>query len=355
MKVVVDNKIPFINEAIEKIADEVIYSSGSNFTPTLVKDADALIIRTRTYCNRALLEGSKVRFIATATIGIDHIDTEYCREAGIEWTNAPGCNSASVAQYLQSSLLLLQQLKGKNLSELTLGVIGVGNVGSKVIKVAGELGMRVLQNDLPREDVEGNAEYSSLQTLAEECDILTFHTPLYKEGKYKTYHLVDAAFFQSLKRRPVIINTSRGEVIETQALLNALETGTISDAIIDVWENEPNINPTLLNKVFLGTPHIAGYSADGKANATRMSLDALCHFFNIEADYCIIPPQPENLILKANSMADAYLQMYNPQRDSEALKNQPELFEHLRGNYPLRREERAFRIEVAKHNTTEGR
>lgn len=355
MKVVVDNKIPFINEAIEKIADEVIYSSGSNFTPTLVKDADALIIRTRTYCNRALLEGSKVRFIATATIGIDHIDTEYCREAGIEWTNAPGCNSASVAQYLQSSLLLLQQLKGKNLSELTLGVIGVGNVGSKVIKVAGELGMRVLQNDLPREDVEGNAEYSSLQTLAEECDILTFHTPLYKEGKYKTFHLADAAFFQSLKRRPVIINTSRGEVIETQALLNALETGTISDAIIDVWENEPDINLTLLNKVFLGTPHIAGYSADGKANATRMSLDALCHFFNIEADYCIIPPQPENLILKANSMADAYLQMYNPQRDSEALKNQPELFEHLRGNYPLRREERAFRIEVAKHNTTEGR
>lgn len=355
MKVVVDNKIPFINEAIEKIADEVIYSSGSNFTPTLVKDADALIIRTRTYCNRALLEGSKVRFIATATIGIDHIDTEYCREASIEWTNAPGCNSASVAQYLQSSLLLLQQLKGKNLSELTLGVIGVGNVGSKVIKVAGELGMRVLQNDLPREDVEGNAEYSSLQTLAEECDILTFHTPLYKEGKYKTFHLADAAFFQSLKRRPVIINTSRGEVIETQALLNALETGTISDAIIDVWENEPDINLTLLNKVFLGTPHIAGYSADGKANATRMSLDALCHFFNIEADYCIIPPQPENLILKANSMADAYLQMYNPQRDSEALKNQPELFEHLRGNYPLRREERAFRIEVAKHNTTEGR
>lgn len=355
MKVVVDNKIPFINEAIEKIADEVIYSSGSNFTPTLVKDADALIIRTRTYCNRALLEGSKVRFIATATIGIDHIDTEYCREAGIEWTNAPGCNSASVAQYLQSSLLLLQQLKGKNLSELTLGVIGVGNVGSKVIKVAGELGMRVLQNDLPREDVEGNAEYSSLQTLAEECDILTFHTPLYKEGKYKTFHLADAAFFQSLKRRPVIINTSRGEVIETQALLKALETGTISDAIIDVWENEPDINLTLLNKVFLGTPHIAGYSADGKANATRMSLDALCHFFNIEADYCIIPPQPENLILKANSMADAYLQMYNPQRDSEALKNQPELFEHLRGDYPLRREERAFRIEVAKHNTTEGR
>lgn len=344
MKVVVDNKIPFINEAIEKIADEVIYSSGSNFTPTLVKDADALIIRTRTYCNRALLKGSKVRFIATATIGFDHIDTEYCREAGIEWTNAPGCNSASVAQYLQSSLLLLQQLKGKNLSELTLGVIGVGNVGSKVIKVARELGMRVLQNDLPREDIEGSTEYSSLQTLAERCDILTFHTPLYKEGKYKTYHLVDAAFFQSLKRRPVIINTSRGEVIETQALLNALETGTISDAIIDVWENEPNINPTLLNKVFLGTPHIAGYSADGKANATRMSLDALCHFFKLKADYLITPPQPENPTIIAASTAEAYLQMYEPRKDSEALKSHPELFEKLRGDYPLRREKESYQI-----------
>lgn len=135
MRVIVDNKIPFIKEAIEKIADSVIYTSGSDFTPELVKDADALIIRTRTRCNKELLEGSKVRFIATATIGFDHIDTEYCREAGIAWTNAPGCNSASVAQYVQSALLLLQQLKGVQLSELTLGIIGVGNVGSKIAQV----------------------------------------------------------------------------------------------------------------------------------------------------------------------------------------------------------------------------
>mgnify|MGYP000364502940 CR=1 FL=1 len=139
--------------------------------------------------------------------------------------------------------------------------------------------MRVLLNDLPREDREGKQGFSSLQTLAEECDILTFHVPLYKEGRYKTCHLADDAFFQSLKRKPVIINTSRGEIIETGALLNALETGLVSDAIIDVWENEPAINLTLLDKVFLGTPHIAGYSADGKANATRMSLDALCRYF----------------------------------------------------------------------------
>lgn len=342
MKVIIDNKIPFIQEAISQIADEVIYAPGKDFTPALVKDADALIIRTRTRCNRALLQGSSVRFIATATIGFDHIDTEYCREAGIAWSNAPGCNSASVAQYLMSSLLLLQQIRGKQLQGLTLGIIGVGNVGTKIIQVAQELGMRVLLNDLPRQDKEGNANFSSLQTLAEECDILTFHVPLYKEGKYKTLHLADDAFFRSLKRRPVIINTSRGEVIETNALLNALENNLISDAIIDVWENEPDINLTLLNKAFLGTPHIAGYSADGKANATRMSLDALCRFFHLEADYRITPPEPENPVINAATPAEAYLQMYDPRRDSEALKTNPELFETLRGDYPLRREKGAY-------------
>ncbi|WP_443777410.1 4-phosphoerythronate dehydrogenase PdxB [Bacteroides clarus] len=344
MKVIVDNKIPFIKEAIEKIADEVVYAPGKDFTPSLVKDADALIIRTRTHCNRRLLEGSKVKFIATATIGFDHIDTEYCREAGITWTNAPGCNSASVAQYLHSSLILLQESKGINLSEATIGIIGVGNVGSKVVKVAQELGMRVLLNDLPREDKEGKQNFSSLQTLAKECNVLTFHVPLYKEGKYRTYHLADTAFFQSLKQKPVIINTSRGEVIETDALLNALETKLISDAIIDVWENEPAINLTLLKKVFLGTPHIAGYSADGKANATRMSLDALCRYFNIQADYQIIPPAPSQPQITAETLSDAYLQIYDPQQDSNALKTHPELFEKLRGDYPLRREKKAYTI-----------
>lgn len=344
MKVIVDNKIPFIKEAIEKIADEVVYAPGKDLTPSLVKDADALIIRTRTHCNRGLLEGSKVKFIATATIGFDHIDTEYCREAGITWTNAPGCNSASVAQYLHSSLILLQESKGINLSEATIGIIGVGNVGSKVAKVAQELGMRVLLNDLPREDKEGKQNFSSLQTLAKECNVLTFHVPLYKEGKYRTYHLADTAFFQSLKQKPVIINTSRGEVIETDALLNALETKLISDAIIDVWENEPAINLTLLKKVFLGTPHIAGYSADGKANATRMSLDALCRYFNIQADYQIIPPAPSQPQITAKTLSDAYLQIYDPRQDSNALKTHPELFEKLRGDYPLRREKKAYTI-----------
>ena len=344
MKIIIDNKIPYIKEAVQRIADEVVYAPGKDFTPELVRDADALIVRTRTHCNRDLLEGSRVKFIATATIGFDHIDTEYCKQAGIEWTNAPGCNSASVAQYIQSSLLVWKSVRNKRLNELTIGIIGVGNVGSKVAKVAQDFGMRVLLNDLPREEKEGAERFSSLKKIAEECDIITFHVPLYKEGKYKTFHLADEDFFQSLKRKPVIINTSRGEVIQTDALLKALNSQMISDAIIDVWEHEPEINRDLLEKTFIGTPHIAGYSADGKANATRMSLDAICKFFQIKGDYEINAPAPASPIIHAKNHAEAVLQMYNPTEDSNRLKNQPELFETLRGDYPLRREEKAYII-----------
>ena len=185
MKVIVDNKIPYIREAIEQIADEVIYAPGKDFTPELVQDADALIIRTRTRCDRSLLAGSKVKFIATATIGFDHIDTAYCREAGITWTNAPGCNSASVAQYIQSALFILQQTRGMKLNQMTIGIVGVGNVGSKVANVARKLGIQVMLNDLPREEREESTMFASLKSIAEKCDIITFHVPLYKKGNIK--------------------------------------------------------------------------------------------------------------------------------------------------------------------------
>ena len=344
MKIIIDNKIPYIKEAVQGIADEVIYAPGKDFTPELVRNADALIVRTRTHCNRELLEGSRVKFIATATIGFDHIDTDYCKRADIKWTNAPGCNSASVAQYIQSSLLVWKSIRNKKLDELTIGIIGVGNVGSKVAKIAQDFGMRVLQNDLPREEKEGSESFTSLNKIAEECDIITFHVPLYKEGEYKTFHLADENFFRSLKRKPLIINTSRGEVIETESLLNALRSQVISDAIIDVWEHEPEINRELLEKVIIGTPHIAGYSADGKANATRMSLDAICKFFQIDGDYEINAPTPASPVIYAKSHEDAILQIYNPVEDSKRLKAHPELFETLRGDYPLRREEKAYTI-----------
>lgn len=346
MKIIIDNKIPFIREAASLTAAEVVYLPGNGFTPEAVRDADALIIRTRTHCNRALLEGSRVKFIATATIGFDHIDTAYCKEVGITWTNAPGCNSASVAQYIESSLLLLQADYGRKLNEMTIGIVGIGNVGSKVAAVARLLGMRVLQNDLPRAEKEGNALFTSLEYMAKEADVITFHVPLYKEGDYKTFHLADDAFFEALEHKPILINTSRGEVVATDALLNALRAGRISEAIIDVWENEPNINLELLNRVMIGTPHIAGYSADGKANATRMALDALCRHFGIEAQHQITPPQPETTSISAPTMEEALLKIYDPRRDSDALKLRPECFEQLRGDYPLRREKEIYDIRL---------
>jgi erythronate-4-phosphate dehydrogenase len=323
MKVIVDNKIPYIKEAINRIADEVVFLPGADFTKEAVKDADALIVRTRTRCNRELLEGTQVKFIATATIGYDHIDTEYCREAGITWTNCPGCNAGSVEQYVRSVLGLLQRKKGLDLKNATIGVVGVGHVGSRVARTAKLLGMRVLLNDPPRAD-KGETGFVDLATIARECDVITFHTPLIQEGIYRTYHLVDKDFLFSLKRAPYLINSSRGEVVDTASLLASLAAGKVKDVVIDTWENEPRISRDLLEAAFLATPHIAGYSADGKANATRMSLEALCRFFGMEVEFEITPPEgPSD---------------YDPTRDSEWLKADPEKFEWFRGNYPIRRE-----------------
>ena len=335
MKVIIDHKIPYIKEAIEKIADDVVYLPGNAFTKEDVKDADALIVRTRTKCNRELLEGSLVKFIATATIGYDHIDTEYCKEAGITWTNCPGCNAGSVEQYIHSVLLLLKREKGLDLENSTIGVVGVGHVGSRVKRMAESLGMKVLLNDPPRAK-QGESGFVDLETIVRECDVVTFHTPLNREGEFATYHLADEDFFFSLKRTPYVINASRGEVVDTASLLAALAAGKVKDAIVDTWEYEPNISRELMEVAFLATPHIAGYSADGKANATRMSLEALCRFFHVEAKFDITP---ENVGIDFSSdKEEAFLQAYNPKRDSEWLKESPQKFEWFRGNYPVRRE-----------------
>lgn len=336
MKVIVDNKIPYIAGEIEKIADKVVFLPGDAFTKEEVKEADALVVRTRTHCNRDLLEGSQVKFIVTATIGFDHIDTEYCHEAGIAWTNCPGCNAGSVEQYIHSVLLLLKREKGLKLEEATLGIVGVGHVGSRVKRMAESLGMKVLLNDPPRAD-KGEKGFVDLRTIASESDVITFHTPLIKEGIYRTYHLVDKDFLFSLKRNPVIINSSRGEVVDTASLLIALSAGKVKDAVIDTWEYEPVISRELMEVAFLATPHIAGYSADGKANATRMSLEALARFFGVEADFCVMPPEYSGIQF-SDDAEEAYLQAYNPTRDSEWLKKCPEKFEWFRGSYPLRRE-----------------
>lgn len=339
MKIVIDDKIPYIRETISQITPNAVYIKGADINADDVRDADAMLVRTRTHCNEHLLAGSKVKFIATATIGFDHIDTEYMKRAGIEWMNCPGCNSGSVAQYLRSTLILLCRNKGLDPAKHTIGVVGCGHVGSKVAAEARAMGFKVLICDPPLQDLGSSEdEFVSMNRIEKECKVITFHVPFTRTGKYPTYHLADGEFFNRLKCRPFIINTSRGGVVDNAALLLALDNGLISDAVIDTWENEPNINLDLLNKVYIGTPHIAGYSADGKTNADNMAIDGLCRFFGIENHWHITPPSLPPAMTPHGDENDKKLQLYNPIDDSLRLKSSPEKFEELRGNYPLRRE-----------------
>lgn len=338
MKIVVDDKIPYIREKLALLADEVVYLKGADIRAQDVRDADALIVRTRTHCDKQLLEGSRVQFVATATIGYDHIDTVYMAEAGISWTNCPGCNAGSVAQYVECSLLLLQQQKGLVLHGATIGIVGCGHVGSKVKAVAERLGMHVLVCDPPQEQADSHQpsaiSYTTMDVIEREADVITFHVPLTRDGQDATWHLADEAFFHRLTRAPYIINTSRGEVVDNMALLQAMKTGRVGNAVLDVWEGEPQLNLDLLHSVFIGTPHIAGYSADGKVNADNMVIDALCSHFGLSHPGSIEPPS-----LPANfKYTGSALDLYNPLIDTEKLKCNPLEFEALRNNYPLRRE-----------------
>ena len=330
MKIVIDDKIPYIREAVAFVTDNAVYMDGSKITAADVRDADALIVRTRTRCDERLLGGSSVRFVGTATIGYDHLDTAWLDSVGIRWTNCPGCNAASVAQYLRSVLLLLARDYGVSLSGTTLGIVGCGHVGSLVRDAALSLGMRVLVCDPP----VGAPGYVPLDAIEREADIITFHVPLVRCGDNPTWHLADEAFFSRLARRPFVINTSRGAVVDNAALLRALDDGRVRQAVVDTWEHEPEINVDLLERVYIGTPHIAGYSADGKANADNMVMEALCRFFGVTPPPPVVPPSlPADFVYTGDP-----LQLYNPLDDSRRLKVAPDMFEHLRGAYPLRRE-----------------
>jgi len=353
MKVVIDDKIPYIKGALEPFA-EVVYLPGSKTTPEVVKNADAIITRTRTICNEKLLAGSSVKFIATATIGYDHIDTDYCRNADIEWTNAPGCNAKSVEQYVASALFTWALERRIKLREKTIGIIGVGNVGSKVARFCKIIGMKILQNDPPRERVEGSGKFVTLETIQEEADIITFHVPLNMEGEDATFHMANDLFFGKLARKPLVINSCRGEVFDTNAVKTALKSGVIADFIADCWENEPEIDLELLDMTYLATPHIAGYSKDGKANGTTMSIRAISRFFGLGIDNW----QPSEVELPENTeividgsrrdeesiIAEAVLSTYDIESDDDALRSNPNDFEKLRGDYPVRREFPVFKV-----------
>ncbi|MGA2407518.1 MAG: 4-phosphoerythronate dehydrogenase PdxB [Bacteroidales bacterium] len=347
MKIVADDKIPFLRGALEHFA-EVIYVPGKQIKNEILKDADALLIRTRTKCTESLLNGTSVRFIGTATIGFDHIDTHYCNNHKIRWTNAPGCNSSSVQQYIAASLLKIASEFRFNLKDKTIGIIGVGNVGSKVEKFARIIEMNVLLNDPPRGRKEGGKAFHSLKTILNESDIVTVHVPLNVVGKDFTYHLFDEKCFKKIKKGAWFFNSSRGEVTDTYALKKVLGSGKLDGTVIDVWENEPDIDLELMTLAFVATPHIAGYSADGKANGTAMVVNSLCKYFNLPSENWYpenvpLPPYPEiEIDCKGKSEEDivreAVNHTYNIDEDDVKLRFSPSDFEMLREDYPLRRE-----------------
>lgn len=330
-KILVDDNIPFIEGRLEKVAD-VTYLDQFGFTPETVRDADALIIRTRTRCNEALLSGSKVKLIATATIGTDQIDMQWCAEKGIKVCNSPGCNAPGVAQYVWSALLR----EGFEPGVHRLGVVGNGNVGSIVAGWGRLLGAEVWVNDPPQEKAGVSGEYHTLDEIVRDCDAVTLHTPLIRTGENPTYHLIGRHETDFMKQGSILVNAARGEVLDTVPVLEAVADGRIR-GIIDTWEGEPDLNTELLRVADIGTYHIAGYSKEGKQRATRMVLEAVEDFFGVKVDKNGLAPA---YIPWSGLTRDAIIESYDPYKDSNELKQAPEKFDILRRNYDYREEVR---------------
>ncbi|MBQ7941669.1 MAG: 4-phosphoerythronate dehydrogenase [Muribaculaceae bacterium] len=335
MKIVVERNIPYIEGVLEKCA-EVVYLPYQEIDARAVKDADVLLVRTRNKCNAELLSGSCCKFIGTATIGTDHIDMDYCSANGITVVNAPGCNAPAVAQYVLSSIgYWMKKEYIFNTNGLTLGIVGVGHVGSIIARWAKDLGFKVLLNDPPLRRLSGSADYLPLSKLMNDADIITFHTPLTDTGLDATRHLASRPFINGLQNCRLLINCARGEIVDNEALVEFMETSSIKDVVIDCWEKEPDINRELLRKAFIATPHIAGYSQEGKMRATAMLLDSLARHFGWELDIPVVQAPAKGA---ETVTLDTIMSSYNPLVDTQALKTAPCSFEMLRNSYSLRPE-----------------
>ena len=368
MKIVADANIPFVSECFSSIG-EVMVVGGREITPSVVADADALLVRSITSVGEELLAGSKVRFVGTATIGFDHIDIDFLRRNNIGFASAPGSNANSAAEYVISGLLDIGQRYALDLEDKSIGIIGVGNVGSRVAKKCAAMGMDVCLNDPPLQRQTGDAKYLPLERLFD-CDFITFHTPLTFEGQDKTYHLADEKFFKSLKERCVFVNASRGGVVDSSALKSAIRSGRLRAVVLDVWENEPDIDTELLKMVDLGTPHIAGYSLDGKIAGMIMIYKAACEYFAVEPkfdlkDFLPEPAVPElkvnpNIANDQDALLSAVQKIYRVDKDDTRLRrvldkpaeDRGEHFDSLRKNYPVRREFQNTRVLIKDTNST---
>ena len=340
MKIVADKEIPFLEGVFEPYAD-VVYKRGDEIVKEDILDADVMIVRTRTQCNAELLEGTSVKMISTATIGTDHIDLDYCSRNGIVVANAAGCNAGGVMQYVFSAVYGIAARKGIKLDDATFGLVGVGNVGSKIDEMAQHLGFKVLRCDPPRAQEEGPEGFCSLEYLLEHSQIVTMHVPL----DDMTRGMADETFFALMQPGAIFINAARGEVIDEKALITA--SPKLGAVVIDTWCNEPDINLELLDVADIATPHIAGYSYQGKENATTMAVRAVARHMKIKPLRYYRPNEDEEghepvlLDLKGKNHGEiAAVLMYNYPifTDDFRLRMNPEGFEKLRAQYQYRRE-----------------
>lgn len=354
MRVVADDKIPFLEGKLEPFAS-VMYKPGDQISNADLLNADALLVRSITLCDKHLLENTTIRFIGSATIGDDHIDKSFCESEKINWSTAKGCNAEAVNQYVQAAILKLSGDLNVKLQSLTLAVIGVGNIGQKVCDSAQALGMKVLPYDPPRAEAEKGIQFASLEQVFNEADMISLHVPLTKSGDHKTQHMLNSWFLNAFKKPISLINSSRGAVVDTDALIAAKKSGRIKALAIDVWEHEPNLNLELLIMSNISTPHIAGYSELGKKRGTSMTIQSLSDFFNLEIneksreDYHRRKPISFDCKnLNSNQILGNVLQLsYDIAQDSNSLKDNPAQFQELRRKYKFRYENHQYTLELS--------
>ena len=348
MKILVDENMPYARELFSRLGN-VKAVPGRPIPVNELDDADALMVRSVTKVNEALLAGKAIKFVGTATAGTDHVDDKWLKQAGIGFSAAPGCNAIAVVEYVFSSLLMLAERDGFALKDRTVGIVGVGNVGGRLQKRLEALGIRTLLCDPPRKDNGDDGDFRSLDELVEQCDVLTFHTPLFKEGPYKSLHLADEALIRRLKAGTILINACRGPVVDNVALLACLNAGQQLSVVLDVWEGEPDLDVALLDKVDIGTPHIAGYTLEGKARGTTQVFEAYTAFLGRPQHVALnsLLPVPEFSTITLHGPLDqpilkrlAHL-VYDVRRDDAPLRKvagQAGEFDKLRKHYKERRE-----------------
>lgn len=361
MLIVADENIPLLDAFFEGFG-EIRRYPGRSIDRAAVADADVLLVRSVTQVDRALLEGSKVRFVGTCTIGTDHLDLEHFAQAGIRWASAPGCNARGVVDYVLGSLLTLAEIEGLPLSERRYGIVGAGQVGGRLVQVLRGLGWDVQVCDPLREAQEGG-DFVSLEHILEHCDVISLHTPLIRSGPHPTWHLFDDARLRALKPGTWLINAARGPVIDNAALGRVLLEREDLQAVLDVWEREPAVDPALAECCVIATPHIAGYSLDGRRRGTAQIYQALCGFLGrgveIHLDDLLPKPWLGEVSLSADTEPAWALAMlcrgvYDPRRDDSDLRRslgvdiarQRLAFDQLRKHYPPRREIEGVRVRI---------